>query len=403
MSFKTFSIALPAAILFAFGAIGLFNRIVDPFWYFRDIEIKGFNLDKPRAAGDERTVKPALVVKLQPQAVIVGSSVAAVGLPPTHPGLTQHGMLKTYNLGLARAAWDEVQCLALFAMNNAPVKRLVVGVSGTEDLDLPACPSDRELGGIDYGRILFSTYASAASRETLRRQDGRPGVTREGQWYLARYDASIRTDDDVAQRFALQMRQSFCPGARGGAAPQPVTIDRTMPTPQQGAGLRKLVRLALQKKVELKLLLYPKHVLLEEVERTCRGPADHWNRLWQVVAVVEQETGGSSSLVEVWDFYGYHVRSAERIHARKPMHERLWQDGGHFNEEVGAAVFDAIYSGSPGFGAMVTTRDFDRHVARVETEREAFLLANDWLGPEIGEIARKVAALPPATQHGGRQ
>ena len=396
MSFRTFSVALLAAVLLAFGAIGLFNRIVDPFWYFRDIEIDGFNRHKPRAASFDRAIKPALVVKLAPQAVIVGSSVAAVGLPPTHPGFTQRGRLTPYNLGLARAAWDEVFCLAVFAMNNAPVQRLVVGISGIEELDLPVCPSERERGRIDYASLLFSTTAFAASRETLRGQDRGPSTTREGLWYLARYDPNIRTDDDVTRRFALQMREALCAGAGAGAAPfDAAMIDRTPPSARQGAGLRRLIRLARQQNVELKLLVYPKHVLLEEAERACRGAGDHWTRLWQLVSIVHQEDRAPGAKVEVWAFYGYHPLNGERIRAGKPMRDRLWQDGGHFNEEIGAAVFDAMYSGKHGFGAMVTAQNFDQRVTEVEAQRRAFRSNNGWLDEELAEIARKLPDLPP--------
>ena len=77
------------------------------------------------------------------------------------------------------------------------------------------------------------------------------------------------------------------------------------------------------------------------------------------------------------------------------MRDRLWQDGGHFNEEIGAAVFDAMYSGKHGFGAMVTAQNFDQRVTEVEAQRRTFRSSNGWLDEELAEIARKLPELPP--------
>jgi hypothetical protein len=159
--------------------------------------------------------------------------------------------------------------------------------------------------------------------------------------------------------------------------------------------LRRLIRIAQRKNVELKLLLYPKHVLLEEVERACRGAADHWNRLWQIVSIADQESNVPSPSVEVWDFYGYHPLNGERVHAGKAMRDRGWQDGGHFNEQIGAAVFDSMFAGKAGYGARVTPQTFARQVPEVEAQRNAFRAANTWVDDELAEIAGMLPLLPP--------
>ena len=88
--------------------IGLFNRIVDPFWYYRDIEIKGFNAIKPKFRRYERHIKPVLLMREQPEAIILGSSYAEIGFDPTSPFFTDHGRLKAMNFALAGAFWDRV-------------------------------------------------------------------------------------------------------------------------------------------------------------------------------------------------------------------------------------------------------------------------------------------------------
>ena len=73
----------------------------------------------------------------------------------------------------------------------------------------------------------------------------------------------------------------------------------------------------------------------------------------------------------------------------------LWQDAGHFNHEVGAKVFDAIYGVASDFGVEVTVANFDRVAVAVETQRADFLARNPWVAPEIAEIFERARRLPP--------
>ncbi len=387
MSSKTFSVACMAAILLLIGGVGLFNWIVDPYWYFRDVEIIGFNYNKPKAPGNERLAKPAWAAKLKPEAVIVGGSVAEIGLPPTHRGFTKDGTLVPFNLAMPRATWNETYCLAMFAMRQAPVKRMLVGISGVDE---EICPADAMLGSVDYGKLLFSRTAFDASRETVRLQRQRATMTRDGLWYFDRYDEHAQTEDEVAKKFAVVVQGELCAFVNSNAnALDPAQV-RKEPVPQnQGMGLRKLIRLAQERHVELILFLYPTHVLMSEVQRKCKGPEAHWNWVWQIVSVIAQETGGNSPQIQVWQFADYAPMNGERIHAGKPARDRLWQDSIHFNEEVGVAALDAIYLGVPGYGARVTGANFDELIVRSEAQRRQFLADNPWVPQELDETVRR--------------
>ena len=390
MSPRRYTIALLAALLLLLGSAGAFNRIVDPFWYFRDVEIRGFNLDKPRFPRNERLVKSALVTKFRPEAVILGSSYAEVGLPATHAGFTGGGRLKPYNLSVSGGAWPEIHCYALFALAQPGLKRMVLGASGSA---AASCSGLSNLGEVDYAKLLFSQNALSASWETLRRQDGKPRVTAEGMWYFKRFEEKIRGDEDIAANFASELRSHLCQSPQRDRGYDAGLVNRSKPPADAStAGLRGIVRLALQKKVRLVLLVYPKHVLHYELERRCGELEARWNQLWKLVSLVEEEAGPDSPLVEVWDFYGYREVNAERVRAGIAMPKRLWQDAGHFNHEVGAAAFDTIFfanrSGLSGYGRRVNTRDFDRYIDESESERRAFLLSHAWVKQELDELTR---------------
>lgn len=394
MTSRKFTLACISAILAVVGAVGAFNRIVDPYWFFRDIEIAGVNRDKPRVPGNERLVKPALLARLKPEAVIVGSSYAEIGLPALHPGFTKNGELSSFNLGTPAASWSEVYCLAMFALRQPQMKRMVVGVSG---IDSPRCPDDDELTRVDYDKLLFSRTAFDASRDTLRQQ-GRPAeVTREGMWTYGRHEQQLQSDDAVARNFALELPSYLCPNALEEPRPMDLLrIGRTPAAPGTAPGLRNLIRQALENKVELVLLFYPTHVLLNELIRRCQSPEVHWVWVWNAVSIANEEAGDQPQLIQVWDFFGYGPLNAERMHAGKPMRDRLWQDLGHFNEEIGTVAFDAIYLGTGGYGTRVTVDNFDELVARTENERRAFLATNPWVTPELFELVRRARAMPAA-------
>jgi hypothetical protein len=390
MSPRRYSLSLLFLVLLLLTLVGVFNRIVDPFWYFRDIEVRGFNLDKPRFPRNERLVKSALVRKIRPQAIILGNSFAEVGFPAKHAGFTDSDKLAPYNLGLSGAKWPEIYCYALFALAQPGVRRVILPLSGmTEN----SCAGFRNLGDIDHAGLLLSKNALSASWDTLRKQDGVPLVTREGMWYMQRYEAKIRNDTDITINFANLMRDSFCRSPRPARVLDPRRIDRSTPVDDGAtAGLRKLVRLAIEKNIHLILMPYPKHVLHYEAERRCEGIEARWSELWKIAAVVEQETSGGAGSVEVWDFHGYRETNAERVHAGKAMRERWWQDNGHFNHEVGAAAFNSIFSARRGYGHRIDTGDFDSLVASIERERSDFLARNPWVEPELYELARLVGA-----------
>lgn len=126
-------------LLLAF--VGIFNRIVDPAWYYRDIEIEGFNAIKPTFVDFARDVKPALLIRDQPEAIILGNSYSEIGFDPTNPYFTDHGRLKGMNFAFAKASWGEEQCDFEFAISHSNIKRALVGFH-PGDLPVSDCAKD---------------------------------------------------------------------------------------------------------------------------------------------------------------------------------------------------------------------------------------------------------------------
>ena len=128
MSAKRYTLLMLLGAALVVAAAAATNRVVDPFWYYRDIEIEGFNTVKPRFARYERHVKPQLLARERSQAIVLGSSISEIGFDTNDPSLTAGGALKGYNFAFAGAPWPLVQCHLSYARAVTDLKRVVLGV-----------------------------------------------------------------------------------------------------------------------------------------------------------------------------------------------------------------------------------------------------------------------------------
>ena len=129
MTSRSFSLAVIAATFVLVGCVAAFNWAVDPYWYFRTFDIVGFNHVRRDAEANERLVKPALVTRLRPQAVILGNSVAAIGLPPSNAGFTHNGAMTSYNLAVALGSSRDKEARMLIRLSD---EHIVLDIVSTQ-------------------------------------------------------------------------------------------------------------------------------------------------------------------------------------------------------------------------------------------------------------------------------
>jgi len=379
--FRRFSIWLLVGLLGTLGLAGLFNRIVDPFWYFRDVSIDGFNAVKTKFRRFERHVKPAIVAREKPDAIILGSSFAEIGLDPRNRSFTGDGRLAGYNFGIAGAFWDMTRCYLEFALQNSQPKRIVVGVPLT---DLPAVDCTEAvatMGDPGVGALLFSARALRASVQTvLEQRKQRPSHTREGLYFYAR--AAGAAQRSFGEMFAARLRPQSCDLRKLGSSTAPLTPVASPKRALDLAGLRQLASTAVARGIELRVVIYPQHVYNLELDALCGGGVDRWDALEQMAKVVEEASGGSG-LVQLWEFYGYNDVTGEPV----APDMKYWQDPQHFNVEVGdmmlAEMFGAPRDGRPEIGRRVTPGTQDAARRRFDAARQAFITAHPWFYPRL--------------------
>ena len=184
MSAKRYISAVTVMLLLLSLLIVAFNRVVDPFWYYRDVSIDGFNAIKPKFHNFERHVKPLLVQRIQPNSLIFGSSYAEIGFDPLHPALSSIG--ESYNFALAGAQWEMVSCDVFFALSeDSALHQIVLGIH-PQAMPLMDCKADMAKME-DSNRIafLFSSDAFKSSISTVLEQNKQEEThTKEGLYLL---------------------------------------------------------------------------------------------------------------------------------------------------------------------------------------------------------------------------
>ena len=347
--------------------IGLFNRIVDPFWYYRDIEIKGFNTIKPKFRRYERYVKPALLMREQPEAIILGSSFSEIGFDSTNSAFTDQGQMKSMNFALAGAPWDMVQCNFEFAVTHSNIKRALVGFS-PGNLPIVNCAKDfKSLGEISIGELLMSDRSLAASVSTiLEQKKENPSHTREGMYFYIRGHAGV--DNQFREFFTRRIQNN----------PQCLDVTNTLdkvinPISVSNfdlSGLQRMIKTAQTHGIELVLFAYPSHAYSLELSKQCGELDAHWQAMKQIAILIEKESAGD---VRAWHFYGFNDVTAEPIGTNAAMY---WQDPEHFNFEMGnmmlADMFDKTSSQSE-FGHRISSNSIQADYRNFLLERAEYL------------------------------
>jgi len=380
MTARKYFFVLVVIVLLLAAMVAAFNRVVDPFWYYRDISIDGFNAIKPKFKNYERYVKPAIVQREQPASLIFGSSFAEVGFDPQHSALRVAG--NSYNFGLAGASWDRVVCAVQFSLaHDAALRQIVLGIH-PDSMPQKDCHADIiKMEHPEERAFLFSYNAfEAAINTVLEQRDNKPSHRADGLYYFTR--GLPGTANRFREVFALNR---FCDMAHvnaGALATAPVAKQAVLDL----NGLRDILHTAAAKGITVKLVIYPRHALSLEQQYQCGVRQDRWDAVAQIVALAKHEAGDSA---QVWDFDGYHAISTETISENVATY---WQDPTHFNSEFGNIMLDEMFAlQPPAFGARLTADNLAARAASERAARTAYLSAH----PEF--LSQLESLLP---QHG---
>jgi hypothetical protein len=358
---KYFYVFIALVIIFSL-LVMIFNWAVDPFWYYRDIQISGFNTTKVEFGKYERHVKPALVQREQPASLIFGSSYSEIGFNPLHPALRATG--GSYNFALAGAEWDMVYCAVQFALkNDSALRQVVLGIhpSGMPNVECKAAISKME--NPEERDFLFSYDALRSSVITvLKQSNGRPTHTEGGLFY------GNRGRPGTAGAFSEIFHKYYHPCVISKIIKNPPILPMPQQTNLDLSGLHDIIKKANKRGIILKLVVYPRHALTFEQEYQCGIRGARWEALSQIVAMAEVE---KMTNIQVWDFEGYHAIGTEKISDEPGVY---WQDNAHYNTEFGTIMLDEMFGlVPPKYGEQLLTRNLRIRQKREIRERAEYI------------------------------
>jgi hypothetical protein len=387
VSFRRFSLLLLGWLALLLGAVAMFNRVVDPFWYYRDVEIEGFNLSKPHFANVERHIKPVIFARTRPQAMVLGSSYSDVGLDPLQTDFTRGGKLHGYNLALAGTYWPEEFCSFRFALERTDLRRAVLELR-LQDFPVVDCNTIlRDFEGPGPGELLLSFRTLRAAVSTVYRQRSeKPSYSPEGLYYLPGVGVDRAFTIHLINRYSAK----GCDLSPVNAPPgTPVPPPKTGPRRElELSGLRQLVRTAAERNVELRLVVYPPHMYWVEADALCGAPIDRWDALQQIATAVEQASHGSDS-IQIWDFVSYDERTAEPVSDNMTF----WVDSLHFSPRLGNRMLEQMFSpagdSDQSFGVRVRPGELPALRRRFEQQRQAFIATHPGFYPGLRPLIER--------------
>jgi len=369
--------------------IALVNRVVDPFWYYQDIEIKGFNAVKPLLNNFERQFKPIILKDLKPEVVIFSNSFLEIGFNPKYPALTKDGTYRTYNFGMGSSSWERVFCNVIYASNNTQLKTAVIGIYPVA-MPMPNCSEQlKNMGSVDIATLLFSYTALKSSYKTLVLQNKPPTQTKEGLLFYHR-DKAFEVESNFSHYLSAQKMLYHGIACKPPEQTEPLTW--SYPTAKSDMeGLKFLLQKLVKDNVQVKLVVYPFHALSTELAIACGKSMERWHNLYEIASVVEGINKIQPDAVELWDFLGMSDFNTEKI---LNNHVKYWQDLGHFNHEMGDVMLDTIFhriqpntdSATDEFGISLTPQTVPIRFERFLAKRKSFIAGNPWFTNELGRF-----------------
>lgn len=381
--FARYSRGLLAGSVLLMLATAAFNRIVDPFQYFGAPRIPGFNEVKSRLRFFEREVKPAVVKREQPEAVILGSSIAAIGFEPTHSALTRDGRAKSYNFAIAGAPWKEVFCALEYVLAHTHAKRIVFGMIAQPMPDEECGPSLAAMNENRLVEVLVSPQVVQHSVKTLRSQNPREpqAHTPEGRYLFFRDDPRVEHRARIFFEENLRGKTTCAEERLRHSLDRPIAL----PVPDDStafdlSGLARILAQVSGRDVQLRIVLYPRHVVGAEADYLCGEAEQRWLTMYRVAQFLEAHPPAPPASVELWEFQGYGPPFDEPLGGGVLTY---WQDPIHFNPLLGDRMLDAMFGrnadGSDpvtGFGYKVETATLAARRRWLAEQRAAFLRAH---------------------------
>jgi hypothetical protein len=371
------------AILASVGAI---NRFVDPFGAFATTVN-----DRPQEAGlfgsNTRLAKAHVVSRFRPEAIILGSSRAEVGLSAAHEAWQYE---RVYNLGLPQASIAEILEYYEHAIAAGSLKQAVLGLDFYQfnpmleprpDFDAcrlrnPGSAWTRWRAALcDMPALLLSRRALGESIAQLRgrskeadylRDGSRNELAKEAEFRRAGYQHAAFLDSEFSYLNRIDLL--------GGFRTSNLAFEETA-----GPRFEALLRLSYEHGVDLRLFISPSHARQFELIREM-GLWDEFVRWKRFLLATATSIAAeyASEPFPIWDLADYNVFSQEALPPLEDREARMkwYWESSHYNRSLGQRVLNLVLAGrDEGIGRQIEADDIDSWLAALELRRAKYARA----------------------------
>jgi hypothetical protein len=358
-------LSLTGASLFLVAGI---NFVVDPYGIFRFVDQTGFNHIKPTAGAHGAMSKAYQVLKVKPNALILGNSRAEVGLNP-ESSVWPEVIRPVYNLALpgtgTRTSLQYLQHV-LEAQKDHPPKVIVWGIDfmdflvanrekpekvhwqDTNSRLLTFMDGSKNPTRIfkqlrDYAEATFTLNALLDSIETIRTQNDRhtPDLTVFGFNPMRDY-IQITSDEGYWAIF----RQKDIENIKAYSRRPKSIFDASGASSAALDDLRRVIKLCREHETDLRLVTYPYHAhLLKIIELTGHWSAfEDWKRAIVHITYTEA-VNANLKPIPLWDFglYNEYSQSAIPDKGDKKTANPWYWEAGHYKQELGSQMLAQIF------------------------------------------------------------
>ncbi len=373
-----------ALILFAVAAV---NYRADPYGAF-DPVVDSQPMERPAFATNTRLAKAHIVTSFRPQAILLGTSRAEVGLSPEHPAWNH---ARVYNLGLPHSNMGETLEYLEHAIAAGALEQVVIGLDFLQFNPLLPPRPDFDECRLRNPDSLWSTWRARLcdipvllmSRRALVESVTLLGSSQPDNTYLR--DGSR---DDQAKEAELVRAGSQHAGflnseyqyyhdtdlLRGF-----VDSDEGIAT-TTGPQFEALLRLSHRHGIDLRLFISPTHARQQELlhmmglwERFSRWKRYLMNATYEVAA----ESGAQP--FPLWDFAAFTTYTEEAVPAIDDGNARMkwfWESS-HYTRALGDVVLDEVLSGkATGLGQRIDRDNLDEWTHTIEERRRLYQQVN---------------------------
>jgi hypothetical protein len=344
-------------------AAGLVNAAIDPYGVINAPIRAQINQLKPQQFNNVRLFKAAGVIHHRPDAVLMGSSRADLGLDPQHPALSS--ARQAYNLGLVGPNMHEVRRYLDHAIANQPdLNTVVLGIDFFMFNDYKQDESDfvasrlgrHHLSIPDLLNVTLSVDALTSSYKTVR------ASVKSDAYYLYRDDGMRYIHQNKPKGSAEERFKESMQGYLNADG----YYKRYAHSDEQLRHLNAVVDLCRDRGIDLKIFMSPSHATQWETL--------HDAGLWEQFEDWKRDV---VRLTPVWDFSGYNTVTTEPI----SDHMHHYWDSSHYRKETGDLVLDRLLGDPdtnvpPDFGVWVTPDTIDAHLAQNRRDRHAWMSQN---------------------------